>query len=144
MSSAIYPNFKVDNEAIRSLALCIHAFSNMITERYSEKFHQREELQSLNLKRVLAEYFGDNLLKVAMSEGNKCLICCENLAFKARNLNLVGKPRLKSQSLNQTGKVLSVHLCPRRRNLVKFQNAFQHLRRKGPNSLNRHSNQEAF
>ncbi|GBM47508.1 hypothetical protein AVEN_79637-1 [Araneus ventricosus] len=91
VSSAFYPNFKVDNEAVRSLALCIHAFSKMATETDdSEKFHQREELQSLNLKRILAEYFGDNLLKVAMSEGNKCLICCENLAFKARNLNLVG------------------------------------------------------
>ncbi|GBM96617.1 hypothetical protein AVEN_256778-1 [Araneus ventricosus] len=94
ISSAVVPDFKMDSEAVRFLALCIQTFSKMVAERASEKFSQKDQLQPVNLKHVLAEYFGDNVLKVAISEGNRCLTLYENglLAFKPRKTSISRGP----------------------------------------------------
>ncbi|GBO01224.1 hypothetical protein AVEN_35483-1 [Araneus ventricosus] len=99
MSSAGVPNFKMDNEDVRFLALCIQAFT---------------------------QYFGDNVLKVANREGNRCLALYENglLAFKpiktsvcgglAKVKKLITKPSWKSPQRSPASKKRKSSIIPKR------------------------------
>ncbi|GBL98016.1 hypothetical protein AVEN_126903-1 [Araneus ventricosus] len=106
--------------------LCIQAFRKMVAERASEKFPQKEELQLVNLKHLLAEYFGDNVLKISISEGNRCLTLYSNglLAFKPRKTSIScetakvikpsTKPNRKSRQLSPVSKNRKSCIIPKR------------------------------
>ncbi|CAL1275266.1 unnamed protein product [Larinioides sclopetarius] len=77
MFSVMFPNFQVDSKAVGPLALYIHEFSKMVAKRAPEKAPQKDELQPIDIKNVLPEYFGNNALRVALGEANRCLALYE-------------------------------------------------------------------
>ncbi|GBM61652.1 hypothetical protein AVEN_64411-1 [Araneus ventricosus] len=114
--SATFPNFQVDSKAIGPLALCIHAFCKMVARRASEKASQKEELQPIDLKDVLPEYFENNALKVALGEANRCLVLYEKglIEFEPKAIYESGR----SQKNEVSEKILPTVFKPGIKNLL--------------------------
>ncbi|GBM20300.1 hypothetical protein AVEN_195862-1 [Araneus ventricosus] len=86
--TGVLRNVQIEDDASCFLAVGLHNFIKILSGNSSTIFRNKTELEAKDVSMVLVDYFGENAMKVATSEGIKCVVLYESglISFKPRKV----------------------------------------------------------
>ncbi|GBN59037.1 hypothetical protein AVEN_214989-1 [Araneus ventricosus] len=82
----LLPALSLDARAAQLLGHRIHKFAKIVADQASKTYEKKEELQPVDIQKIISKYLETKAMSAANSEGSKCLVLFENglIDFKPR------------------------------------------------------------